>query len=373
MADNTEAADAVGAVTDPAFDVPLERLGMPAGVDLDGSTARVRIRTPAPDLPGRDELEARILTALAPLGVNEVELHQVDMSDDEIRKVLDVIGHVPSVSGTRDSAFKTGRSHARVVAVSSGKGGVGKSSITANLAVALARSGAAVGVLDADVWGFSIPRMIGVDRPPSMVGVGDTGMIIPPVAHGVRVVSMGFFTDEDTPVMWRGPMLHKAMEQFLVDVHWGELDFLLVDMPPGTGDVSISMSQFLPTAEVVVVTTPQPAAGRVAQRAGKMAENVDQHLIGVIENMSWFETPEGGRLTIFGEGGGTELAEDLGVPLLGQVPLDEGLRVGSDVGTPVAFSDPDAPASRALTDIAERIKGIVPRRIRRPELKIRQV
>lgn len=371
-AEDGAVAEVLRDVRDPALDAPLGELGMVGAVECGDGVARIELRLPDHDLPARDVLEARIRAALADCGVNDVEITTADMDDDAIHHVLDVIGHTPAGGGIRDSRFKTGQSHARVIAISSGKGGVGKSSITTNLAVALAADGAAVGVLDADVWGFSVPRMLGVDRPPTMIGVEDTGMIIPPLVHGVRVVSMGFFTDEDTPVMWRGPMLHKAMEQFLVDVHWGELDFLVIDMPPGTGDVSISMSQFLPTAEVVVVTTPQPAAGRVAQRAGKMAANVDQQLIGVVENMSWLELPGGERRTVFGEGGGAELAADLEVPLLGQVPLDEELRVGADTGEPVVISHPEAPAAAAIRDIAARIRKIAPRKIRRPELRIKQ-
>ena len=209
-------------------------------------------------------------------------------------------------------------SNTRVLAIASGKGGVGKSSVTTNLAVALAQRGKKVAAVDADVWGFSMPRMLGIDRPPTVID----DVIVPPDANGVTLISMGFFAREDQPVVWRGPMLHKALEQFLTDVHWGEPDYLIVDMPPGTGDIALSMAQFLPRAEVVVVTTPQPAAQKVAQRAAYMARKVNLAVIGVIENMSWFTCDHGDASTaLFGEGGGQELADQLDVPLLGQVPL----------------------------------------------------
>jgi ATP-binding protein involved in chromosome partitioning len=239
-----------------------------------------------------------------------------------------------------------------VIAVASGKGGVGKSSITVNLAAALAAEGHRVGVVDVDVWGFSVPRMLGVSGRP----VGYNNMIYPLQAHGVKVISMGFFVPEETPVIWRGPMLHKAVQQFLGDVYWGELDFLLADLPPGTGDVSLSMAQFLPGAQMLVVTTPQDAARKVAERAGKMAAQVRQSVVGVIENMSFFVCPHcGERTNIFGEGGGQEAAATLGVPLLGQIPLTPALREGSDSGMPIVVSDPDSPAGAALLGAAREL------------------
>jgi ATP-binding protein involved in chromosome partitioning len=256
----------------------------------------------------------------------------------------------------------------RILAVSSGKGGVGKSSVTTNLAVALAGAGHSVAAIDADVWGFSMPRMLGVTEAPTQ---GDDGAIVPPVAHGVKLISMGFFARDDQPVVWRGPMLHKALEQFLTDVAWGDPDYLVVDMPPGTGDISISMAQFLPRAEVVVVTTPQPAAQKVAQRAAYMARKVNLAVIGVIENMSWFTCDHGQRYELFGAGGGAQLAADLDVPLIGQVPLVPALRAGGDDGNPIVVADPDDEAARAFTAIAERLStDLAPKRIYRPELKI---
>jgi ATP-binding protein involved in chromosome partitioning len=254
-----------------------------------------------------------------------------------------------------------------VIAVSSGKGGVGKSSVTVNLALAMAGAGFSVGLLDADVYGFSIPAMLGVaGGAPEVTG----GAVLPLVAHGVRVMSMGFLVADDQPVIWRGPMLHKALEQFLVDVDWGNPDFLLVDMPPGTGDVALSMSQYLPASEVYVVTTPQVAAKRVAQRSAFMARKLNLPLRGVIENMSWFAAPDGARYDIFGQGGGAQLAQELGVPLLGQVPLATAVREGGDAGRPIVIADPASPAAEAFNAIAQRIAGLGPARVRRPELRV---
>jgi len=264
-----------------------------------------------------------------------------------------------------DNPFRTART--RVIAVASGKGGVGKSSVTTNLAVALARMGKDVAAIDADVWGFSMPRMLGVENGPELT---DENLMIPPSGHGVRLLSMGFFVPEDQAVIWRGPMLHKALEQFLTDVAWGEPDYLVIDMPPGTGDVSLSMSQFLPRAEVVIVTTPQPAAQAVAQRAAAMAEKVELDVIGVIENMSWFRGDDGVAYEIFGAGGGEELAGQLGVPLLGRVPLVTALREGGDSGTPIIVSDPESEAAGTFVAIAEQIDAIKPSKIYRSELSI---
>jgi ATP-binding protein involved in chromosome partitioning len=232
-----------------------------------------------------------------------------------------------------------------------------------NLACALAAQGHRVGVLDADVWGFSIPRMIGVSGKP----VGFNDMILPLESHGVKVISMGFFVPEETPVIWRGPMLHKAIEQFLGDVYWGDLDFLLCDLPPGTGDVSISLASFLPGASMLVVTTPQEAARKVAERAGKMAERTNLRPLGVIENMSWYVCPHcGGREAIFGTGGGQMAADTLGVPLMAQVPLMPALREGGDTGTPLVISDPDAPASEALLEAARTLVRSTKSKIGKP-------
>jgi ATP-binding protein involved in chromosome partitioning len=266
----------------------------------------------------------------------------------------------PTATGATKIRFSPKTS---IIAVASGKGGVGKSSVTVNLAAALAADGYKVGVLDADVWGFSVPRMLGAEGQP----VGFNDMILPLEAHGVKVISMGFFVPEDTPVIWRGPMLHKAIEQFLGDVYWGDLDVLLCDLPPGTGDVSISLASFLPGASMVVVTTPQEAAHTVAQRAGKMAERTNLRPIGVIENMSWFICPHcGERELLFGEGGGALVAETLGVPLMAQVPLVPKIREGSDAGMPIVVSDPDSPAAEALRTAADSVRKAAGSKLGKP-------
>jgi ATP-binding protein involved in chromosome partitioning len=317
-------------------------------------------------------------TAISALdGVEAVDLDFTVMTDDERAALRTRLhGDPAATAGThqahghaegREIPFADPGSKTRVLLVASGKGGVGKSSVTANLSVALAGRGHDVAVVDADVWGFSIPRMLGVQHAPVVIDQ----MLVPPEAHGVRCISMGFFAQDDQPVIWRGPMLHKALEQFLTDVFWDEPDFLVVDLPPGTGDISISLAQFLPRAEVLVVTTPQPAAQRVAQRAAFMAQKVNLEVMGVIENMSWFTGDDGKRYELFGAGGGEELANRLGVPLIGQVPLVPELRAGADAGAPIVASDPDGEASRVFARIAEAIDvELAPRRIYRSELRI---
>ena len=267
----------------------------------------------------------------------------------------------------RANPFSDGSCATRVIAVSSGKGGVGKSTVTVNLAIALASTGHRVGLLDADVYGFSVPAMLGLAGEPSI----SEAKVTPLAAFGLNVMSMGFFVGDEQPVIWRGPMLHKALEQFLVDVDWGGPDFLVVDMPPGTGDVALSMSQYLPASEVYVVTTPQPAARRVAQRSAYMARKLNLPLRGVIENMSWFNAPDGTRSEIFGHGGGAQLAEELGVPLLGQIPLVAALREGGDAGHPVMASDPSSEVAEVFRHIAERIVGLGRSRVFRQELRIK--
>ena len=255
---------------------------------------------------------------------------------------------------------------APLVVVTGGKGGVGATTLAANLAVALARSGHKVGIVDGDIWGFSIPAMLGIDRPPVMVG----DMIVPPVAHGVKVMSMDYFVADDKAVIWRGPMLHKAIEQFLKDVFWDGLDFLVVDMPPGTGDIAISMSQFLPRAQVLLVTTPQPTAQRVARRAALMAAEVDQQVIGVVENMSWFTGDDGKRYELFGAGGGRALADELGVDLMGQVPLVPEMGRGADEGRPAVIAVPGSEASAAFDTLATAVIEKRPRVRTNPSLVI---
>src|SRR5438093_7396328 len=329
------------------------------GIAVDGNDVRVDVWLTIEGCPLRDRITNDVTAALQPLGVGRVEVTLTPMSEEQRQTLVGQLrgGHAP---GPSKIAFPPQTS---IIAIASGKGGVGKSSVTVNLACALAAGGANVGVLDADVWGFSVPRMLGVDGKP----VGFNEMILPLEGHGVKVISMGFFVPEETPVIWRGPMLHKAIEQFLGDVYWGDLDFLLADLPPGTGDVSISLASFLPGASMLVVTTPQEAARKVAERAGKMAERTNLRPLGVIENMSWFACPHcGERTSIFGSGGGQEAADTLGVPLLAQVPLVPDLREGGDEGRPIVVTDPDSPAGRALTDAARAVAQATRSKVGKP-------
>jgi ATP-binding protein involved in chromosome partitioning len=338
--------------------------------------------------PLRAEITDRVTKAVGALaGVSGVDVDLTVMTDTE-REALRTRLSTPAGgagAGGADSAGHAGHAHAandgpaqvipfadpasktRVLGLSSGKGGVGKSSVTVNLAVALSRLGHQVAILDADVYGFSIPKMLGLDQQPVVID----GMIVPPVAGGITVMSTGFLVADDQPVIWRGPMLHKALNQFLTDVYWGEPDYLLVDMPPGTGDVALSLAQFMPRTEVYVVTTPQPAAQRVAQRSALMARKVNLAVRGVVENMSWFTGDDGRRYEIFGAGGGQQLADDLQVPLLGQIPLVTALREGGDVGAPVTLSDPAGEASQAFDALAKRVDTLGRGRISHPELTIR--
>ncbi len=384
MASETQRSDllaALGSVEEPVLGVPIGPLGMVRDVAVTQGRATVALALVLPPDWSEVELRHRVTMALSALpDVARVEIETRSMDDDELKRAAAVLKGDPppdplklvdaSKAGqeqprTRTNPFTDAKT--RVIAVASGKGGVGKSSVTTNLAIALAQRGKSVAAVDADVWGFSMPRMLGVTHPPALVD----DVIVPPGAHGVRLVSMGFFAREDQAVVWRGPMLHKALEQFLTDVHWGEPDYLLVDMPPGTGDVSISIAQFLPRAEVIVVTTPQPAAQKVAQRAAAMAEKVDLSVLGVIENMSWFVGDDGTRYEIFGSGGGEELSAQLGVPLLGRIPLVPALREGGDDGRPIVAVDPSSEAALAFTGIAERIDvELAPKRVYRSELKL---
>ena len=374
--------DAVAAVEDPELRLPIGALGVVAGVAVDGEVAAVSLAHPLdwPDVHA--ELVDRVRTAATSIeGISRADVELRPMTQDELVAAARALkGEPPAnplavvdAATERASAAPAPRpnpfidARTRVLAISSGKGGVGKSSVTTNVAIALAARGHRVAAVDADVWGFSLPRMFGVDRPPGLVD----DVIVPPPAHGVRVISMGFFAGEDQAVIWRGPMLHKALEQFLTDVHWSEPDFLVLDLPPGTGDIALSMAQFLPRAEVVVVTTPQPAAQKVAQRSAAMADKVGLEVVGVIENMAWFTCDHGTRYELFGAGGGQELADQLGVPLLGQVPLVESLRAGGDVGRPIVVTDPDNEAARAFVRIAERLDvEVKATRIYHPELRI---
>jgi ATP-binding protein involved in chromosome partitioning len=310
--------------------------------------------------PLKDRITNEVTAAVQPLaGVERVEVRLTPMSQEQREGLVSTLrGGAPAPQ--QKIQFPPSTS---VIAVASGKGGVGKSSVTVNLAAAMAAEGKKVGVLDADVWGFSVPRMLGVSGKP----VGFENMIMPLEGYGVKVISMGFFVPDDTPVIWRGPMLHKAIEQFLGDVYWGDLDFLLCDLPPGTGDVSISLASFLPGASMLVVTTPQEAARTVAERAGRMAERTNLRPIGVVENMSWFICPHcGEREAIFGEGGGQEAAEHLSVPLMAQVPLMPAMREGGDTGAPIVISQPDSPASLALREAAAAVARATKSKVGKP-------
>ena len=338
-----DVVDALRPVQDPELRRSIVDLEMVRTIRVAGSHVDVQIALTVPGYPLKAEISGSVSAAVASLGgIDTVGVDFTVMTDEERETLrLGLHGDPAASAGTnpahghaegRAIPFAEANSSTRVILIASGKGGVGKSSVTTNLAVALSARGRDVALVDADVWGFSIPRMLGVSRPPTVID----DMLIPPEAHGVRCISMGFFADEDQPVIWRGPMLHKALEQFLTDVYWDEPDYLLVDLPPGTGDISISLAGFLPTAEMYVVTTPQPVAQRVAQRAAFMAEKVHLKVHGVIENMSWFTGDDGTTYELFGAGGGAELAELLEVPLIAQVPFVPSLREGADTGLPVA-------------------------------------
>ena len=351
VATEEQVREALRTVLDPEIGRPIEDIGMLRGIQVDDGAVTVDVLITIEGCPLKDRITHDVTAAVQPLeGVDRVEVSLSPMSPEQREALVQQLrgGSSPTPQQSRIS-FPPSTS---IVAVASGKGGVGKSSVTVNLACALAAEGHRVGVLDADVWGFSVPRMLGVTGKP----VGFNDMILPLESHGVKVISMGFFVPEETPVIWRGPMLHKAIEQFLGDVYWGDLDFLLCDLPPGTGDVSISLASFIPGASMLVVTTPQEAARKVAERAGKMAERTNLRPIGVIENMSYYVCPHcGERDDIFGTGGGQEAADTLGVPLIAQVPLLPALRAGGDAGMPIVISDPDAPASEALREAARAV------------------
>jgi ATP-binding protein involved in chromosome partitioning len=334
--------EALGQVIDPELRRPVTELDMVRDVEIHDGVVALTIVLTVAGCPLRDSFEQQVEAALADVpGVRGFELSFDVMTPEERQTLTQKLrGGAPE----RDGVIRISAG-CRVIAVASGKGGVGKSSLAANLAVALAELGHQVGVLDADIYGHSIPHILGIRQRP--VAVDE--MIVPPVKDGLKLMSIGFFLDGNEPVMWRGPMLHRALEQFLTDVHWGEIDVLVVDMPPGTGDISISLGQLLPRAEVVVVTTPQKLAQDVASRAASMARKTNMRLLGVIENMSG---------DVFGSGGGEELAAELGVPLLGTVPLDPALREQGDAGAPVVSARPDSDSARTIVAIAQEIEAL---------------
>jgi ATP-binding protein involved in chromosome partitioning len=348
---------ALATVDDPEIRRPITDLGMVKGFTVADGTIKVEILLTVAGCPLRDKLTNDITAALTKVpGISSVSIDFGVMSEEQ-RKTLQSTLRGGSAAAEPVIPFAQPGSRTRVYAVASGKGGVGKSSVTVNLAAALAKRGLSVGVVDADIYGHSVPRMLGVEGRPTRV----EDMIMPPQSHGVKVISIGMFTAGNAAVVWRGPMLHRALQQFLADVYWGDLDVLLLDLPPGTGDVAISLAQLLPNAEILVVTTPQAAAAEVAERAGAIAMQTHQRLVGVIENMSWLELPDGSRMEVFGAGGGQTVADSLtttvgaSVPLLGQVPLDTRVREAGDAGTPIVLADPSAPAAKALDEVAARL------------------
>ncbi|MFP3713095.1 Mrp/NBP35 family ATP-binding protein [Puerhibacterium sp. TATVAM-FAB25] len=368
LADRVRAA--LATVVDPEIRRPITDLGMVRSIDVEGEVgAEVEGDADAAGSAGGARVTVGVDLTVAACPMRGTLVRDVTAAVEALDGVAGATVELGVMTpeqrqelrarlrgGTGDPVipFAQPGSLTKVYAIASGKGGVGKSSVTANLAVALAADGLNVGVVDADIYGFSIPRMLGVDRQPTRVD----SMLLPPIAHGVKVVSIGMFVPAGQPVVWRGPMLHRALEQFLADVFWGDLDVLLLDLPPGTGDIAISVAQLLPSSEIVVVTTPQAAAAEVAERAGSVATQTHQRVVGVVENMSWLEQPDGSRLEVFGSGGGERVAASLGaalgtdVPLLGQVPLDPVLRQAGDDGTPVVLAAPDSPGAVVLRDVA---------------------
>ncbi|MFC9786226.1 Mrp/NBP35 family ATP-binding protein [Rhodococcus sp. NPDC127528] len=352
----SDVRSALSKVLDPEIRKPITDLGMVKSIDLaDDGGVDIVVYLTTSSCPMRTEIVDRVTKAVADVaGIGAIRV-ELDVMNDEQRTELR-----RSLRG--DSAepvipFAQPGSLTRVYAVASGKGGVGKSSVTVNLAAAMAARGLSVGVLDADIYGHSVPRMLGTDAKPTQV----ERMIMPPQAHDVKLISIAQFTQGNTPVVWRGPMLHRALQQFLADVFWGDLDVLLLDLPPGTGDVAISVAQLIPNAEILVVTTPQQAAAEVAERAGAIALQTRQRIAGVVENMSWMELPDGTRMEVFGSGGGQAVADRLTkavgakVPLLGQIPLEQAVREGGDEGVPIVLGAPDSPAGTALLEIAEKL------------------
>ena len=353
MSNREEVLKALEAVIDPELRRSIVELEMVRSIDIsENGVVDVTVSLTTAGCPIKGHFQTSVAQAVSALeGVTHVNVYFDVLSDSEKSALQQKLGRGSLPEGALAEV-------SNVLCIGSGKGGVGKSTLTANLAAALTAEGKRVGILDADVWGYSIPRMygLGATRPP----VSPQRKIVPLQSHGVKIMSIGFFVEEDAAVVWRGPMLHKALGQFLQDVEWGALDYLLIDLPPGTGDVSMTLAQMLPQAQFVIVTTPQATAQKVARRSAEMAHKVSLEICGVIENMSGFTTPNGERYAIFGEGGGTELADELDVPLLGKVPLTMPLRAQADDGVPLVVEDPDDPASQAIRQAARGLIAMAP-------------
>ncbi len=349
--------EALSRVDDPEIGKPITELNMVESVTIDGNDVAVGIYLTIAGCPMRDTIESNVRAVVEELdGVGDVSITLHTMSDEQRRALAQKLRGEQTGPAI---PFADPDTRTRVIAVASGKGGVGKSSMTVNLATAMAAQGLTVGIVDADIYGHSVPGLMGSeDQGPTLVDE----MIMPPIAHGVRHISVGQFVEGNAPVVWRGPMLTRAIQQFLGDVYWGDLDVLFMDLPPGTGDVAITVAQLVPNAELLIITTPQAAAAEVAERAGTIAQQTDQKIAGVIENMSGMTMPDGTVLNIFGEGGGEHVAErltqltDSDVKLLGSVPLDPKLREHGDTGTPVVISDPESPAAKAVLEIVDKLK-----------------
>jgi ATP-binding protein involved in chromosome partitioning len=360
---STELENAVRAalakVIDPELRRPITELNMVKGVAVEpDGTTHVGIYLTTAACPKKAEISDLVRAAVADVpGTGAVTVDLDVMSDEQRAELRKQLRGEQGLAGEPVIPFAQPGSLTRVYAVASGKGGVGKSSVTVNLAAALAARGLSVGLLDADIYGHSVPRMMGTTDRPTQV----ESMILPPIAHDVKVISIAQFTQGNVPVVWRGPMLHRALQQFLADVYWGDLDVLLLDLPPGTGDVAISVAQLLPSAEILVVTTPQNAAAEVAERAGAIALQTRQRIVGVVENMSGLVLPDGSIMQIFGEGGGRQVAENLSravgadVPLLGQIPLDPALVTAGDSGVPLVLSAPESAAAEQLRGVADKL------------------
>lgn len=350
----TESAvrEALARVEDPEIGKPITDLGMVKSITIDGADVNVEVYLTISGCPMKSTIQSNTQAAVAEVdGVENVSVSLDVMSDEQRRELRN------SLRGSQrepEIPFSKPESTTRVFAVASGKGGVGKSSMTVNLGAALANQGLKVGIVDADIYGHSVPNLLGSTEAPTVID----DMLMPPQAHNLKFISIGQFVEGNAPVVWRGPMLHRAIQQFLADVFWGDLDILLLDLPPGTGDIALSVAQLIPNAELLVVTTPQAAAAEVAERAGSISQQTRQRVAGVIENMSAMVMPDGSRMDIFGSGGGEIVAQRLTtlvgteVPLLGQVPLDPPLRSHSDEGTPVVLAEPDSPAAKEITKIA---------------------